>query len=172
MVNRQMCLQLDASTARGSVQSSTRRAYACLQRFSLRTDMKPLPQAPVDWTGHIGHTAQHDWLAIRRDGAFVGGHVDSRVVAWGELGSPPRAWDARQGRLVTLASGVESNEQLAFSRDGRTLAVSGMSGTHVVEAAHRRVEASLDTTDASALALDPSGRRLAFFDAKGLGIST
>lgn len=164
-------------------------------------DMKPLPQAPVDWTGHVGLTAQHDWLAIRRDGAFVGGHVDSRVVvwepgtghtrrptappmvgprsltwsardivAWGELGSAPRGWDARQGRLVTLATGVDSSEQLAFSRDGRTLAVSGMSGTHVVEAARRRVAASIDTTDSSALAFDPSGRRLAFFDAEGLGI--
>lgn len=164
-------------------------------------DTRPLPRAPVGWIGHIGLTAQQDWLAIRRDGAFVGGQVDSRVVAWepatqrtrrptappmvgprslkwsardivawAALGSAPRGWDARQGRLVTLAAGVESSEQLAFSHDGRTLAVSGMSGTHVVDAARRRVEASHDATDASALAFEPGGRRLAFFDADGLGL--
>jgi WD40 repeat protein len=164
-------------------------------------DARPLPRAPVDWTGDIGVSAQQDWLAIRRDGAFVGGHVDSRVmawkpatqrtkrpiappvvgprsltwsardiVAWGDLGSAPRGWDAQQGRLVRLATGVESSEQLAFSQDGRTLAVSGMSGTHVIDAARRRVEASVEATDASALAFDPSGRRLAFFDAEGLGL--
>ena len=69
-----------------------------------------------------------------------------------------------------MASGVESSEQMDFSPDGRTLAVSGMNGTHVVDAVRRRLQASLAVTDASAMAFDPGGRRLAFFDAKGLGI--
>ena len=96
----------------------------------------------------------------------------SGLIAWAGLSDPLRGWDTRRGRLVRLHPRIDSSEHLAFSPDGRTMALSGFAGTHLLDVGRRRSIASIDTPigAASAIAFSPDGTRVALDNGEGLGV--
>lgn len=88
----------------------------------------------------------------------------SGIVAWVDLESGVRGWDDRRGGLVDFGDGLDVADAIALDRDGKRLAIAGLSSVVVLDLPRRRRVASLESgpSAGTAVAFSPDGARLAF----------